>query len=146
MKIRTCIGRMVALFFFCALLLNVKAEIKLPAIFADNMVMQQQTHANLWGTATPHKQVTVIPGWDHQRYTTMSDASGYWKLSIPTPEAGGPYEIVFSDGKVLTLKNVLVGELWLCSGQSNMEMPMKGFKNQPVEGANMAALKSNVLL
>ena len=142
MKIRTCIGRMVALFFFCALLLNVKAKITLPAIFADNMVMQQQTHANLWGTATPHKQVTVIPGWDHQRYTTMSDASGYWKLSIPTPEAGGPYEIVFSDGKVLTLKNVLVGELWLCSGQSNMEMPMKGFKNQPVEGANMAALKS----
>ncbi len=141
-KINRCIGGMVVLLLACAITSEVKAEVKLPAIFADNMVMQQQTQANLWGTATPQKQVTVTPSWNKQSYTTKADAKGNWKLSVPTPQAGGPYEVVISDGTPLTLKNVMVGELWLCAGQSNMEMPMKGFKNQPVEGANMATLKS----
>lgn len=118
------------------------AEVKLPAFFSDGMVMQQQTQANLWGTATPRKQVTVTPGWDNKKYTTTVDAQGNWKLSIPTPAAGGPYAITISDGKDLILNNVLIGELWICSGQSNMEMPMKGFKNQPVENSNMDVLKS----
>lgn len=118
------------------------AEVKLPAFFSDGMVMQQQTQANLWGTATPHKQVTVTPGWDNKKYTTTADTQGNWKLSIPTPIAGGPYSITISDGKDLTLSNILIGELWICSGQSNMEMPMKGFKNQPIANSNMDVLKS----
>lgn len=118
------------------------AEVKLPAFFSDGMVMQQQTQANLWGTATPRKQVTVTPGWDNKKYTTTADAQGYWKLSIPTPVAGGPYAITISDGKDLTLNNILIGELWLCFGQSNMEMPMKGFNNQPITNSNMDVLKS----
>lgn len=142
MKMNRYLGGMFALLFSCAMVSKVDAEVKMPAIFADNMVMQQQTNANLWGTATPNKRVTVTPSWNHKTYTTTSDASGNWKLAIPTPVAGGPYEIVVSDGNALTLKNVMLGELWLCAGQSNMEMPMKGFKNQPVEGANKAALKS----
>ncbi len=142
MKKRKYLGGMIVLLFSCIIISNVNAEVKMPAVFADNMVMQQRTNANLWGTATPNKQVTVTPSWNHKNYTTKADASGQWKLSIPTPGAGGPYEVVVSDGNPLTLKNVMVGELWLCAGQSNMEMPMKGFKNQPVEGANMAALKS----
>ncbi len=142
MKMNRYLGGIFALLFSCAMVSKVDAEVKMPAIFADNMVMQRQTNANLWGTATPNKQVTVTPSWNHKTYTTTSDASGNWKLAIPTPVAGGPYEIVVSDGNALTLKNVMLGELWLCAGQSNMEMPMKGFKNQPVEGANKAALKS----
>lgn len=142
MKMNRYLGGMFALLFSCAMVSKVDAEVKMPAIFADNMVMQQQTNANLWGTATPNKRVTVTPSWNHKTYTTTSDASGNWNLAIPTPVAGGPYEIVVSDGNALTLKNVMLGELWLCAGQSNMEMPMKGFKNQPVEGANKAALKS----
>lgn len=118
------------------------AEVKLPAFFSDGMVMQQQTQANLWGTATPRKQITVIPTWDNQPYTTTADANGSWKLSIPTPVAGGPYEITISDGQFLTMKNILIGELWICSGQSNMEMPMKGFKNQPITNSNMDVLRS----
>lgn len=118
------------------------AEVKLPAFFSDGMVMQQQTQANLWGTAAPRKQVTVTPGWDNKEYTTIADAQGNWKLSIPTPTAGGPYTITISDGKEFTLNNVLIGELWICSGQSNMEMPMKGFKNQPIANSNMDVLKS----
>lgn len=118
------------------------AEVKLPAFFSDGMVMQQQTQANLWGTAAPRKQVTILPTWDNKTYTTTADAQGSWKLSFPTPEAGGPYDITISDGQPLTLKNILIGELWICSGQSNMEMPMKGFKNQPIDNSNMDVLKS----
>ena len=110
--------------FLLAACLSTHAEVKLPAIFSDGMVMQQQTNANLWGTATPHKKVTVTTSWNGKQY------------------AGGPYTVTFDDGTQKTLNNILIGELWLCSGQSNMEMPMKGFKNQPVENANMDILHS----
>ena len=117
--------------FLLAACLSMRAEVKLPAIFSDGMVMQQQTNANLWGTATPNKKVTVTTGWNGKQYAVTADKNGSWKLSVSTPEAGGPYTITFDDGTPKTLNNILIGELWLCSGQSNMEMPMKGFKNQP---------------
>ena len=125
-----------------ALGLNAGAEIKLPAFFGDNMVLQQNTDARMWGTADASSTVTVTPVWTSEKYTTKADKDGKWKIIIPTPSAGGPYDVTVSDGTPLTLNNVMLGEVWLCSGQSNMEMPMKGFKNQPVEGANMAILKS----
>ena len=118
-----------------------EAEVRLPAFFGDNMVLQQQTDARLWGWATPDKKVTVTPSWNHKSYTTRADKEGRWKIEIPTPEAGGPYAVTISDGEALTLQNVMLGEVWVCSGQSNMEMPMKGFKNQPVENGNMDAAK-----
>ena len=119
------------------------AEVKLPAFFSDGMVMQQQSQANLWGTATPSKTVTITTGWNKKVYTVHADKSGNWKLAVATPKAGGPYSITFNDGKALVLKNILMGELWICSGQSNMEMPMKGFKGQPVSNANMDILRSS---
>ena len=128
--------------FLLAACLSMHAEVKLPAIFSDGMVMQQQTNANLWGMATPNKKVTVTTGWNGKQYAVTADKNGSWKLSVSTPEAGGPYTITFDDGTPKTLNNILIGELWLCSGQSNMEMPMKGFKNQPVENANMDILRS----
>jgi sialate O-acetylesterase len=128
--------------FFLLAMLSVRAEVKLPAIFSDGMVMQQQSNANLWGTATVGKQVVVITGWNAKQYRTKADAAGHWAVSVATPKAGGPYTVSFNDGKATILKDILIGEVWLCSGQSNMEMPMSGFKNQPVEGANMDILKS----
>lgn len=122
--------------------ISASAAVKLPAIFADGMVMQQQTQANLWGKATPLKGVTVTTGWDGKKYKTTANSEGAWKISVSTPPAGGPYKLTFDDGGRTTLNNVLVGEVWLCSGQSNMEMPMKGFKNQPVANANMDLLRS----
>lgn len=119
-----------------------QAVVKLPAIFADGMVMQQQTQANLWGTSAPLKRMTLTTGWDGKQYHTTANAAGAWKLSVPTPKAGGPYRLTFDDGQCTTLSNVLIGEVWLCSGQSNMEMPMKGFKNQPVAHAPMDILRS----
>lgn len=118
-----------------------EAAIKLPAFFMDNMVLQQQTDAPVWGWAIPKKEVRVAPSWTDEVYKTRADKEGRWKLSLPTPKAGGPYEIRLSDGEELTLKNVMLGEVWICAGQSNMEMPMKGFKNQPVENGNLDAAR-----
>lgn len=122
--------------------LTASAEINMPAIFADNMLMQRETDARMWGSAKPSANVTVVPGWDGKTYSTKSDHDGKWSITFPTPAAGGPYTITVSDGTPKEIRNVLIGDLWLCSGQSNMEMPMKGFKNQPVDGANMDVLRS----
>lgn len=119
-----------------------QAKVQLPAFFSDGMVMQQQSAANLWGTATPRKTVTLTTGWDGKTYRTTADTQGKWNMSVTTPPAGGPYALTFSDGEPTVLNDILIGELWICSGQSNMEMPMKGYKNQPVEGANMDILRS----
>ena len=99
------------------------STIILPEIFSDHMVLQQQTEAPIWGKATPNKDVKLTSSWDKQTYTTVSNADGDWTIKVKTPVAGGPYSISISDGKELVLKDILIGEVWICSGQSNMEMP-----------------------
>ena len=112
------------------------AKVTLPSIISDNMVLQQQTEAALWGWSEPGRKVVVKTSWDHKKYTAVADSqSGKFSLTVTTPEAGGPYTIEFNDGEKLTVGNVLVGEVWFCSGQSNMEHYMKGFGGEPVEGA-----------
>jgi sialate O-acetylesterase len=127
------------LLVFCGTL---KAEISLPAIFGDHMVLQQQTDAMIWGFASPNKTVKLTASWSKRNYTTQSDANGKWELRIATPAAGGPFQITITDGKPLTLSDILIGEVWVCSGQSNMQMPMKGYYNQPILGANEAIATS----
>lgn len=130
-------------FFVLALFAtNSNAEIKLPAIFGNNMVLQQQTDAAIWGTAKAKKTVKVTTSWNKKSYSTKADSDGNWKLNVKTPKAGGPFSITISDGSTVTLKNVLIGEVWVCSGQSNMYMPMSGYRNQPVLGANEAIATS----
>lgn len=103
------------------------AKVVLPPMFSDNMVLQQQANAPIWGEAQPLKTVKVTTSWDGKTYETRVDETGKWKLSVRTPAAGGPYEITLTDGKKLSLKNVMIGEVWICSGQSNMEMPLDGW-------------------
>ena len=121
---------------------TVNAAIKLPYFFSDNMVLQQQTDAAIWGWAKAGSTVKVNTSWNKASYRTKADANGKWKLKVKTVQAGGPYTITISDGEAVTLKNVLLGEVWLCSGQSNMEMPMKGFRDQPILGGNDAVFNS----
>jgi len=133
------------IFIIILLLINsfyALAEIKMGAIFTDNMVLQQHTAAPIWGWGAPNTKINVISSWDQKRYDTKTDERGQWTIKVQTPAAGGPYELVVSDGNPLVLKNVLIGEVWLCSGQSNMEMPLKGFRGQPVLGSNEAILHS----
>lgn len=107
------------------------AKISLPSIFSNNMVLQQNSSVSIWGKAKANVKVTVHTSWNNQKYTVMSAADGSWKLPVTSTKAGGPYQITVSDGEEVVLDNVLLGEVWVCSGQSNMEMPVKGFKNQP---------------
>jgi sialate O-acetylesterase len=119
-----------------------EARIRLPYFFSDNMVLQQQTDAAIWGWANAGTTVQVTTSWNKKKYSTKADEQGRWKLKVATPAAGGPYQVTISDGGPLTLKNILIGEVWLCSGQSNMEMPMKGYRDQPVLGSNDAIFHS----
>lgn len=104
-----------------------QARIELPKMFTDNMVLQQKSDAPMWGKATPNKNVKIVTSWNSKTYNIKSDANGNWKLNLETPTAGGPYTISISDGKEIKLNNVLIGEVWICSGQSNMEMPLAGW-------------------
>lgn len=106
---------------------SVQAKVKLLPIFSDNMVLQQQTAAPLWGEAKAGKTVKIVTSWDKKTYTTRAGADGKWRIDVQTPVAGGPYEVSISDGKPVVLHDVMIGEVWLCTGQSNMQMPMEGW-------------------
>ena len=90
-------------------LLPLGAKVKLPAIIGNDMVLQQNTNVNLWGWATRSRKITVRTSWDNKNYTTTSASDGTWKIQVQTPSAGGPYTITISDGKPVTLTNVLFG-------------------------------------
>lgn len=105
----------------------IQAKVTLPAFFTDNMVIQQNSTLTLTGKSKPGKQVTAKASWDNQKFKTKSATDGTFKIEIPTPAAGGPHILTISDGETLTLKNILAGEVWFCSGQSNMEMPVAGW-------------------
>ncbi|NQU41942.1 sialate O-acetylesterase [bacterium] len=103
---------------------TVRADVRLPAVFADHMVLQRETEVPVWGWANAGETVSVeIAG---QKKTAASDESGKWKLSLDSMPAGGPYEMTVSGKNSLTLQDVLVGEVWLCSGQSNMAFSLNG--------------------
>ena len=111
-------------------------KLELPPIFSNHIVLQQKTKAKIWGNATPHTKVAIIGSWG-KKAKTISDHKGNWKTCIKTPKAGGPYQIVISNNKEkITLTDVMIGEVWLCSGQSNMRMPLKGLlPKDPIEGS-----------
>lgn len=114
------------------------AKVEMPHIFSDNMVVQCDTTIALWGTATPKSKVTVKGSWGKEA-TATADRDGKWKAGLETPSPSlTPLTIEVTDGadnQTLTFSNVLSGEVWLASGQSNMEMPLRGYLHQPIEGA-----------
>jgi sialate O-acetylesterase len=118
------------------------AKVKLPSFFSDGMVLQQQTNAKIWGWAQSLAEIKITTSWNKKSYTTKADEKGGWSLKVVTPAAGGPFSISVSDGEPVIINNILIGEVWLCSGQSNMEMPMKGFRDQPITGSNDAIFNS----
>ena len=121
------------------------AKITLPSFFSDNMVLQQNTEASVWGWTDQDGKISITTTWTGVKYTATPDKDGKWMLKIPTPPAGGPYKIFISEGskgEKITLSNVMIGEVWFCSGQSNMEMPVRGYGGQPAEGAADFILKA----
>ena len=130
--------------FYCFFIIqSLYAEINMPSVFGDHMVLQRNTDVAIWGKAGKNITVNLNTSWNKKVYTIRSDYDGYWKTKVTTPDAGGPFTISISDGTdTLRLEDILIGEVWVCSGQSNMAMPMRGFKNQPVNGSHKAIVVS----
>ena len=125
------------------LLQSVKAELRLPAIVSSNMVLQRNTTVELWGWAVAGEKVTIKASWLNQPLETKSNNDGEWNIQVNTTNSKEPQTIeIQSKTSNITLVNVLFGEVWLCSGQSNMEMPVQGFKGQPVYGSVNAIASS----
>ncbi|MDB5193841.1 MAG: Sialate O-acetylesterase [Segetibacter sp.] len=125
---------------------SASAKVVLSPLFSDNMVLQQKDKVALWGKAEPNKKVLITTSWNQKKYTVAADANGLWKAKVTTPKAGGPYNLTFNDGETTTLKEVLIGEVWICSGQSNMEMGLEGYgkvKNykEEVAAANFPTIR-----
>lgn len=104
------------------------AQVHISQLFSDNMVLQRNSKAPLWGKAKAGSTVSVITSWDGKSYSAVAGPDGKWSVKVSTPDAGGPYSITFNQGRKSTvLKNVMSGDVWICSGQSNMEMPVEGW-------------------
>ncbi len=106
------------------------------------MVMQRNTEANIWGWAEPNKKIKISASWCDKKYSTTSDDDGKWIVAIPTGEAKWDQSITISDGDKVTLENVMIGDVWICTGQSNMEMPLMGFNTQQANGAAEAQIEA----
>ncbi len=123
---------------------GVQAKVRLPHILGDNMILQQNTEANLWGWDKPGTQVNVTTSWSSGKYSAKTGKDGKWSVKIQTPKASyTPLSITFDDGEKTTIGNILAGEVWVCAGQSNMEMPVKGFGNCPVKDYNKTVVEAN---
>ena len=127
---------------------NASAKVVLPPLISNNMVLQQKSKVALWGRADANAKIHVTTSWNNKSYSTTTDATGKWKVMVSTPKAGGPYEISFTDNETITVSNVMIGEVWFCSGQSNMEFTFKGMGpttqpvlNQPGPEANIPELR-----
>lgn len=115
-----------------------QAQLQLPTIVSDNMVLQRNAIFKLDGKAKPNANINITAGWSKKAYKTKSDKYGHWQLNLPTAKAGGPFDLVVSsENEEIVRKNILLGEVWICSGQSNMEWNVvRGFDNSEVEAAN----------
>jgi sialate O-acetylesterase len=110
------------------------ADVRLPKIIGDHMVLQQQKKVNLWGWAEAGEKIVVKLA--DASAETNADQQGKWKVVLDPPAAGGPYEMTVSGNNRLTIKDILVGEVWICSGQSNMEWPIAASNNANEETEN----------
>ena len=121
-----------------------QAKVKLHHLIGDNMILQQQTDARLWGWADKGKTVKVTTSWSKDTYRATADKEGRWEVCVKTPKASyTPLSITFDDGEKTTINNVLAGEVWVCAGQSNMQMPVRGFGNCPIEGYTEEVVNAN---
>lgn len=112
-----------------ALAAGALADVTLPALIGDNMVLQRGRPARLWGWADPDEKVTVAASWQADRVYTTAGADRRWSLAIPTPDSPGPHTLTISGHNQITLQQVLVGEVWVCAGQSNMQMCLRAYPN-----------------
>lgn len=125
--------------FFLLISTTMMANVSLPNIFGDNMVLQRNSEVKIWGWASPKEEIKLVSSWNNQEYKVTANNQAQWELKIKTPEAGGPFTISIKGYNEVVLKNILIGEVWVCSGQSNMEMSVSwGIDNGEEEAKNAA--------
>ena len=132
-------------FKFCTLIFNLSlvlllagasvalADVKLPAVIGDNMVLQQGGKVSIWGWADPNEEVMVGVSWHNMMFAVTADKDGKWSFKMTPPEVGGPYEMTLNGKNSITIKNILVGEVWVASGQSNMQWAVNQSANPDEE-------------
>lgn len=120
------------------------AEVRLPAIVSSNMVLQRDTQVTLWGWAAAKEQITISASWINEPMEVIADSNGNWSIKVKTSLSREKQHMTIrsKDSNIL-LDNILFGEVWLCSGQSNMQQPVGGYFGQPTYGAAMAIAKSH---
>lgn len=131
----------IAVSFF---LLHSSAQLRLPEIISDSMVLQQNSNIPIWGWASPAQKVEVSASWSNKTMQTVADKDGKWRVKIATPKAGGPYDVTIKANATKTLHGILIGEVWICSGQSNMEMPVQGWgETTPINNSSQEIANAN---
>ncbi len=145
MQIKNLFARLFSvLFVSCLFIQGAKGNISLPEIFSDNMVLQQQADVKFWGWGKAGETVVLEAGWQSEPQSVKADNQGTWEITVKTPVAGGPYDIHLKGYNEIVFKNVLIGEVWLCSGQSNMEWtPNAGIinKEEEIKNANYPEIR-----
>ncbi|WP_196016451.1 GDSL-type esterase/lipase family protein [Alistipes senegalensis] len=134
--------KLLILFLLLTSTVPLAGKVKLPALIGSHMVLQRDTLAGIWGETAPGRRVSVRPSWSRECFRTTAGPAGRWAVRIPTPGAGGPHRIVIDDGDRTVLDSVLIGEVWICSGQSNMALTLHGEQGEHVEGSLRTLLEA----
>lgn len=109
------------------------AEVRLPAVIGDNMVLQRGEKVTIWGWANPGEEVMVSVSWSRMRWAVTADKKGQWSFKMNSPKTGGPYKMTITGKNVIEIDNIMSGEVWICSGQSNMQMAVRSSNNATEE-------------
>jgi len=114
------------------------ADVRLPGVIGSNMILQQKSQAAVWGWAEPGEEISIKADWLSRAALTKADDKGNWMVKLKTPQAGGPYGLTIEGNNKIILQNVMIGEVWICAGQSNMEMGIEAVNNarQEIEAAD----------
>ncbi len=137
-------NKIIVFIFIFSFSISSLAQISLPRLFTDGMILQQQAKVAIWGKAIPGQKVEILPSWSDTSYSSIVSKDSTWQLRLNTPEASyKKHQITVTSGKeILMIRDMLIGEVWLCSGQSNMALPLNGAPNQGVEGSLDAIVNS----
>jgi sialate O-acetylesterase len=104
------------------------AQVRLPRLVSDSMILQRDTRVNIWGWASPGEKIVI--NFNQKKYSTTAGSDGKWSVAMPSMKAGGPYDMQINAGNAITLKGILIGDVWVCSGQSNMELSLERVKDK----------------
>ncbi|WP_282037931.1 sialate O-acetylesterase [Saccharicrinis aurantiacus] len=121
--------------------ISLYADVKLPSIFGSHMVLQQNHRNPIWGTAKKSEKISISIA--NQTHKAIADKNGKWQVKLDALKAGGPYQLIVKGNNTITFEDVLVGEVWLCTGQSNMAMKLQGNPGQHIEGSQETIMNSS---